>query len=45
MKNKYIERFTVVTDGMHKLIYEDLSCKIELPAADVRDISIWDIEI
>lgn len=41
MIDKYKEKFKVVTDGMHKLIYEDLSCKIELPAADVRDISIW----
>jgi len=41
MQNEYKEKFTVGTDGMHKLIYADLSCRIELPAADVRDISIW----
>lgn len=41
MISEYKEKFTVGTAGMHKLIYEDSSCKIELPAADVRDISIW----
>lgn len=41
MKKKGEINFKVGTDGMDKLIYEDLSCKIELPAADVRDISIW----
>jgi hypothetical protein len=41
MSSEYKNRFTVKTDGMNKLIYEDSSCKIELPAADVRDISVW----
>ncbi|WP_026881387.1 hypothetical protein [Clostridium akagii] len=41
MGNEYKDKFTVGTDGMDKLIYEDLSCRIDLPAADVRDISIW----
>lgn len=41
MVNKYKEKFTVGPDGMHKIVYEDSSCKIELPTADVRDISPW----
>ncbi|WP_066891416.1 hypothetical protein [Clostridium nigeriense] len=41
MLNRYKDKFTVVTDGMHKVLYEDSSCKIELLAADVRDISLW----
>lgn len=41
MLSEYKDKFTVKTDGMNKLIYEDSSCKIELPTADVRDISVW----
>ena len=41
MLNEYKNKFTVGPDGMHKMVYEDSSCKIELPTADVRDISPW----
>ena len=41
VSHQYKEKFIVGTDGMHQLIYEDASCRIELPAADVRDLSVW----
>jgi hypothetical protein len=41
MINPYKEKFIVSGNGMHQLSYEDLSCRIELPADDVREISVW----
>ena len=39
--NKYEEKFKAGTNGMHNLEYEDMSCLISLPTADVRDEVLW----